>query len=110
MASDGAWEIPPLDDAPDITRTAGLQPGETMADTRNWAGFVLVGIGVLAVIAATAVAALGTRGWALLAALIAGGALLTGAALLLFERRNRLARQQHPSDSPAAWQGSVPPT
>ncbi|WP_067835568.1 hypothetical protein [Nocardia lijiangensis] len=109
MASDGAWEIPPLDDAPDIARTAGLQPGETMADTRNWAGFVLVGIGVLALIAAVAVAALGADGW-LLAAVIAGGALSAGAALLVFERRNRLARQQHPSDSPAAWQGSVPPT
>ncbi|WP_431964741.1 hypothetical protein [Nocardia sp. bgisy134] len=112
MASDGMWEIPPLDDAPDIARTTGPQPGATMADTRNWAGFVLVGIGLLTVIPAVALVALGVQGWALLVAVIACVALSTGAALLVFQWRNQRARQQRSSaDEPyAAWQASVPPS
>ncbi|MCP2275105.1 hypothetical protein [Nocardia amikacinitolerans] len=105
MASDGAWEIPPLDDAPDIARTAEPQPGETIGDARNWAGFVLVGIGLSAVVLTIAIAALGADGGALFAAVVAGAALLTGTGLLLFERRNRRARQQDSSNEqqPAAW-------
>ncbi|MGV9612079.1 hypothetical protein [Nocardia xishanensis] len=105
MASDGTWEIPPLDDAPDIARTPGPQPGETMADTRNWAGFVLVGIGLLTVIPAVALAALGARGWALLIGFIACVALAAGAALLVLQWRNQPARQQgsEAKQKTAAW-------
>ncbi|MGV9819611.1 hypothetical protein [Nocardia xishanensis] len=105
MASDGTWEIPPLDDAPDIARTPGPQPGETMADTGNWAGFVLVGIGLLTVIPAVALAALGAQGWALLIGFIACVALAAGAALLVLQRRNQPARQQGPGaeQKTAAW-------
>ncbi|TQM30605.1 hypothetical protein [Nocardia bhagyanarayanae] len=104
MASDGAWEIPPLDDAPDIARKAGTQPGETPADARNGAGLVLVGIGLFAMILTVAIAAFGAEGWALFAAVVAGAALLAGTGLLLFERWNRLARQQRSRDEqPAAW-------
>ncbi|MEU2252917.1 hypothetical protein [Nocardia xishanensis] len=109
MASEGTWEIPPLDDAPDIARTPGPQPGETMADTGNWAGFVLVGIGLLTVIPAVAFAALGVQGWALLVAFIACVALAAGAALLVLQRRNQPGRQKGSGaeQKTAVWQGSV---
>lgn len=105
MASDGAWEIPPLDDAPDIARTAEPRPGETVADARNGVGLVLVGVGLFTVVVTIAIAALGAEGWALFAAVVAGAALLAGTGLLLFERRNRLAQQERSSyeQQPAAW-------
>lgn len=49
------FEIPPFDNAADITRSTRTQPGEVLADSRNWAGFALLfAAGISVVIAVTA--------------------------------------------------------
>lgn len=102
---------PPLDDAPDIARGSAAQPGETLADTRNWPGY-----GLLMVAAAVAVAAAVIAGWglgraAIVATIIALVALLAGVTLVVIERlrRRRRARQEAGQEPAPAWQTIVPP-
>ncbi|PXX68687.1 hypothetical protein DFR70_102371 [Nocardia tenerifensis] len=109
MTVDGPYEIPPLDDAPDIARTAEPQPGETLADTRNWAGFGLLFIGVLVAVAAAVVAMWGSDALALVLAVFALVTLLAGAALVVFERLRRRARTSPSPQEAPAWQSIVRP-
>lgn len=103
MTAEGPWEIPPLDDAPDIARTTEPQPGITLADARNWPGFVLLIIGGLVAIAAAVIGVVGFPGAAFIFALIAVAASLTGIALVLVERRGRRPQPR------ASRQPPVPP-
>ncbi|WP_406233004.1 hypothetical protein [Nocardia sp. NBC_01009] len=111
MTSDGSWEIPPLDDAPDIARTPEPQPGQALADARNWAGFVLLFIGGLVTIAAAAIGVAGYRGPAVVGAVIAIVIVLGGTALIVLERRNARSQQSRTAgpEAPASWQAVVPP-
>ncbi|MFI9508937.1 hypothetical protein [Nocardia sp. NPDC052566] len=110
MTAEGPWEIPPLDDAPDIARDTGAQPGEALADTRNWAGFALLLIGALIGIGAVGAAGWGLSPVAMVGSIIACAALAAGAALILLESRRRRTRYAPPSDGPPpAWQAYVPP-
>ncbi|MEV4234845.1 MULTISPECIES: hypothetical protein [unclassified Nocardia] len=106
MTAEGPWEIPPLDDAPDIARATEPQPGITLADARNWPGFILLIIGGLVAIAAAVIGVLGFPGTAFIFALVALAASLTGIALVLVERRRP---QPRTPDQPAPWQSTVPP-
>ncbi|WP_062986356.1 hypothetical protein [Nocardia anaemiae] len=106
MTAEGPWEIPPLDDAPDIARATEPQPGITLADARNWPGFVLLIIGGLVAIAAAVIGAVGFPGTAFIFALVAIAASLTGIAVVLVERRRP---QPRTPDQPAPWQPTVPP-
>ncbi|MEV4126104.1 hypothetical protein [Nocardia sp. NPDC049707] len=87
MTAEGPWEIPPLDDAPDIARATEPPPAIALADARNWPGFVLLIIGGLVAIVAAIIAAVDFPGTAFIFALIALAASLTGIALVLVERR-----------------------
>lgn len=100
MTAEGPWEIPPLDDAPDIARPTEPRPGITMADARNWPGFVLLIIGGLVAIAAAVIGAVGFPGAAFIFALIAVAASLTGIALVLVERRGRRPQPRAPGQPP----------
>ncbi|MEU0499694.1 hypothetical protein [Nocardia sp. NPDC005998] len=106
MTAEGPWEIPPLDDAPDIARAPEPQPGITLADARNWPGFVLLIIGGLVAIIAAVIAAVGYPGAAFIFALVAIAASLSGVALVLFERRGH--RPQRGTRTPP-WQPTIPP-
>ena len=108
MTAEGPWEIPPLDDAPDIARATETQPGITLADARNWPGFILLIIGGLVAIVAAVIGAVGFPGTAFIFALVALVASLTGITLVLFERRGRRP-QPRASEEPAPWQPTVPP-
>ncbi|MGY4099671.1 hypothetical protein ACW2Q0_08930 [Nocardia sp. R16R-3T] len=96
MTAEGPWEIPPLDDAPDIARPAEPQPGITLADDRNWPGFVLLIVGGLVAIAAVVIGAVGFGGTAFIFALAAVAAALTGIALVFVERHSRRPRPRAP--------------
>lgn len=98
----------PLDDAPDIARATEPKPGITLADARNWPGFVLLIIGGLVAIVAAVIGAAGFPGTAFIFALVALVASLTGITLVLFERRGRRP-QPRASEEPAPWQPTVPP-
>lgn len=108
MTAEGPWEIPPLDDAPDIARANQPQPGITLADARNWPGFVLLIIGGLVAIAAAAIGAAGYPGTAFIFAIFAIVASLSGVALVLFERRGYRPRSDG-QEQPEPWQPIVPP-
>ncbi|WP_433199481.1 hypothetical protein ACQP1G_06660 [Nocardia sp. CA-107356] len=108
MTAEGPWEIPPLDDAPDIARANEPQPGITLADARNWPGFVLLIIGGLVAIAAAAIGVVGFPGAAYIFALVAIIASLSGVALVLFERRGRRPQPRGPQQ-PSSQQPIVPP-
>ncbi|WP_405160911.1 hypothetical protein OG203_31670 [Nocardia sp. NBC_01499] len=104
MTVDGPYEIPPLDDAPDITRITEPQQGETMADTRNWAGFGLLFIGVVVAGAAAVVAMWGFGAAALVVTIFAVLILLAGAALVVLEQVRKRARTIPASADAPAWQ------
>lgn len=87
MTVEGPAEIPPLDDATDIARSAEVQPGETLADTRNWAGFVALLFGVFAAVVAITALAAGASQLAWGAGVLAGVGLIGGIALIVFVRR-----------------------
>ncbi|MFD6158734.1 hypothetical protein ACFWF7_01160 [Nocardia sp. NPDC060256] len=104
MTVDGPYEIPPLDDAEDITRIAEPQPGETLADTRNWAGFGLLFIGVVIAVAAAVVAMWGFGAAAAVVTIFAVLTLLAGAALVVLEQVRKRARTIPASSEAPAWQ------
>ncbi|MFI9401283.1 hypothetical protein [Nocardia sp. NPDC052316] len=109
MTVDGPYEIPPLDNAADISRTTAPQPGETLADTRNWAGFGLLFIGVLLAVAAAVVALWSFGTAALVLTVLAVMTVLAGVALIVVEQLRRRARDSAAPEDAPAWQAIVPP-
>ncbi|MFE7800523.1 hypothetical protein [Nocardia sp. NPDC057440] len=111
MTAEGSWEIPPLDDAPDIARAPESPPGHALADARNWAGFVLLFIGGVVTVAAAAIGVAGYQGAAVVGASIAIVIVLGGTALIVLERRKARSRQSRTAEpeAPASWQAVVPP-
>ncbi|WP_433659111.1 hypothetical protein ACQPW1_42950 [Nocardia sp. CA-128927] len=104
MTVDGPYEIPPLDDAADITRATEPQPGETLANTRNWAGFGLLFIGVIFAVAAAVVAMWGFGAAATVVTIFAVVTLLAGAGLVAFEQVRGRRRNGAESQDAPAWQ------
>ncbi|GAA5042763.1 hypothetical protein [Nocardia callitridis] len=105
MTSNEHWEIPPLDDAQDITRQSALQPGETLADTRNWAAYVLFGIAFVAVLVTLVAGWSSAVGVAVVFGILAVVTLAGGLGLIALERRR--SRADTELDSPgesSAWQ------
>ncbi|MGY1938566.1 hypothetical protein [Nocardia gipuzkoensis] len=107
-ADDGPWEIPPIDDAPDIARDSAPQPGAAMADTRNWPGY-----GLLLVAAAVAIVSAVFAGWgfgrlSVVAAIIAVVFLIVGVGLIVLEQVRARAKSRQHTEQPAA-QATVPP-
>ncbi|WP_063051198.1 hypothetical protein [Nocardia arthritidis] len=107
-ADDGPWEIPPIDNAPDIARDPAPAPGATMADTRNWPGY-----GLLLVAAAVAIAAAVLAGWGFaqlstVAAIIAAVFLVIGVGLIVLEQVRARARAREHTEQPVE-RATVPP-
>ncbi|WP_405492531.1 hypothetical protein [Nocardia sp. NBC_00511] len=101
------FEIPPFDNAADITRSTRTQPGEVLADSRNWAGFALLfAAGISVVIAVTAFTA-GRQTPGTVAAVLAGVAMLGGLGLIVVEFRRRTAARTA-LDAPIRWRSYEP--
>ncbi|WP_039800830.1 hypothetical protein [Nocardia araoensis] len=101
-ADDGPWEIPPIDDAPDIARDSAPPPGATMADTRNWPGYGLLLVAAAGAITAAVLAGWGRAQLSVVAAIITVVFLLIGVGLIVLEQVRARARTQ-------AEQATVPP-
>ncbi|WP_174189595.1 hypothetical protein [Nocardia barduliensis] len=98
-ADDGPWEIPPIDDAPDIARDSAPQPGAAMADTRNWPGYGLLLVAAGAAITAAVLAGGGFARLSVVAAIISAVFLLVGVGLIVLEQvraRGRAQRAEQP--------------
>ncbi|MFC8045538.1 hypothetical protein [Nocardia sp. NPDC057353] len=106
--TEAQWEIPPLDGAADIAR-GGRGPGSTLADSRNWAGFGLLGIGGIAAVLAAAASLAGWGQTALFLVVIAVVAVLTGAALVFEQRRKQRQRERSQELNSEVWRQRVPP-
>ncbi|WP_405178182.1 hypothetical protein OG225_28990 [Nocardia sp. NBC_01377] len=89
MKTEGTWEIPPLDDAPDIARPEVTGTGAILADPRHWPGIGVAGTGLAFAVLAAVLVTAGYPGLAIVGAVIAGAALIGGVALLVLERRRR---------------------
>lgn len=108
MTTGQASEIPPLDGAADFSRSTRAQPGEALADSRNWAGYALVLFGVLATAVAFVALWLDQSSLGLVATVVAAVGFLGGAVLIALERRGRtIARTE--SDEPIVWRSAGPP-
>ncbi|MGW4325570.1 hypothetical protein ACWEKR_06725 [Nocardia sp. NPDC004573] len=104
-ADDGPWEIPPIDDAPDIARDPAPPPGSTLADTRNWAGYGLLLLAAVGAIAAAVLAASGPARSSVVAAIIAAVFLVAGVGMIVLEQVRARAKARRRTAEPAA----VPP-
>lgn len=105
-ADDGPWEIPPLDDAPDIARDPAPQPGATMADTRNWPGYGLLLVAAAAAIAAAVLAGWGLARLSVVAAIITVVFLLIGVGLIVLEQVRGRANARRQNEQPATAPGN----
>ncbi|MEV6322550.1 UsfY protein [Nocardia sp. NPDC051787] len=97
-ADDEPWEIPPLDDAPDIARDPAPQPGAALADTKNWPGYGLLLVAALLAIGAALLAGWGLDRAALAAAVIAAVFLVVGVILVVLERLRGHAQARQNAD------------
>ncbi|MET7773464.1 hypothetical protein [Nocardia sp. NPDC005366] len=93
MNAEETWEIPPLDDAPDIARPDAGASGELLADPRHWPGLGVIVTGLVFAVLAAILATAGYPGVAIAGAIVAGSALLGGALLLVLELRRRRTAQ-----------------
>ncbi|WP_280477986.1 hypothetical protein [Nocardia asiatica] len=107
-ADDGPWEIPPIDDAPDIARDNAPRPGAAMADTRNWPGYGLVLVSAGVAITAAVFAGWGFTRLSVAAAIISVVFLLVGVGLIVLEQVRARARARQRTEQPAA-RATVPP-
>ncbi|MET8648551.1 hypothetical protein [Nocardia aurea] len=89
MRTEETWEIPPLDDAPDIARPRVTGTGAALADPRHWPGIGVAVTGLAFAVLAAVFLTAGYPGLAIVGAVIAGAALIGGAVLLVLERRRR---------------------
>ncbi|MBF6079617.1 hypothetical protein IU498_33900 [Nocardia beijingensis] len=103
-ADEGPWEIPPIDDAPDIARDSAPPPGATMADARNWPGYGLLLVAAAGAIAAAVLAGFGLGRLSVVAAIITVVFLLVGVGLIVLEQVRARRRTEQPAE-----RATVPP-
>ncbi|WP_330228542.1 hypothetical protein OHA40_20685 [Nocardia sp. NBC_00508] len=92
-ADDEPWEIPPLDDAPDIARDPAPQSGAALADTKNWPGYGLLLVAAVVAIGAAALAGWGSDRGATMATIVAAVFLVVGVTLVVLERVRARSRR-----------------
>jgi hypothetical protein len=78
-------------DPTDHARTTQQRVGEGMRDTRGLPGYLLIGLGVLALVVCLAAAAYGYMGWTIAMGVVAVLAASAGSVWVFAERR-RVAR------------------
>nr|WP_181697198.1 hypothetical protein [Nocardia sp. GTS18] len=78
---------------PDDSRTIRPHAGESIEDTRNWPGLILIGVG-LALLGITLTAAgYGFGGWAIIGGVACAACLLAGTTLVVAEHRRVKAQK-----------------
>ena len=84
---------------PDTERTTRSHAGESIQDSLNWPGFLLVGVGLVLFASTLTAAGSGFVGWALLAGILSGVCLIAGVGIVLLEhRRIKVGEGLHLSD------------
>ncbi|MGK8522464.1 hypothetical protein ACRS6B_13305 [Nocardia asteroides] len=78
---------------PDDTRTNRTHAGESIEDTRNWPGMILVGIGIVTIALTLTAAGYGFEGWAVIAGVVSGVCIVAGILLIVAEHRRIKARE-----------------
>ncbi|MGW0246484.1 hypothetical protein ACWDYH_07565 [Nocardia goodfellowii] len=80
-------------DFPDHERTTRSHAGETLEDTRNWPGIVLVMLGIVGLALTVTAAGYGFTGWAIIGGIATVLCLGIGAFLVFAEHR-RVRKQE----------------
>ncbi|WP_378730975.1 hypothetical protein [Nocardia brasiliensis] len=78
---------PDEDNFPDYTRTSRSHVGESIEDTRNWPGIILVGLGLVGLGLTLTAAGYGFEGWALIGGIATVVCLVVGFAWVILEHR-----------------------
>ncbi|CAM3051044.1 membrane protein [Prescottella defluvii] len=74
-------------DPRDLAHTTREHPGEAIEDSRNWPGYALIGIAIVALGLTLVAAGYGFAGWAWIAGIVCGCALVAGTVLVLTEHQ-----------------------
>ncbi|QCQ91363.1 hypothetical protein [Rhodococcus sp. SGAir0479] len=83
-------------DPRDLAHTTREHPGEAIEDARNWPGYALIGVAIVALGLTLVAAGYGFAGWAWIAGIICVAGLLGGTLLVLAEHR-RIKRLENKS-------------
>ncbi|MFD1812264.1 hypothetical protein [Rhodococcus gannanensis] len=75
------------DDPRDLAHTTREHPGESIEDSRNWPGLILVALGMAALGLTLTGAGYGFAGWAWIGAAVCATCLVLGASLVVAEHR-----------------------
>ncbi|MEU5407134.1 hypothetical protein [Nocardia asteroides] len=78
---------------PDDARTTRAHAGESIEDTRNWPGLILIALGLILVGLTLTAAGYGFGGWAVIAATLAAVSLLGGVLIVFAEHRRVKAKE-----------------
>ncbi|QIS04457.1 hypothetical protein F5X71_20895 [Nocardia brasiliensis] len=83
----------PVENFPDYNRTARTHVGESIADTRNWPGIVLVALGLVGLGLTLTAAGYGFEGWAVIGAIATVLCFAAGILLVVAEHRRLKAKE-----------------
>ncbi|MFB7874459.1 MULTISPECIES: hypothetical protein [unclassified Nocardia] len=72
---------------PDDERTTRSHAGESIEDTRNWPGLILIGLGLVLVGLTLTAAGYGFAGWAAIAGIVCAICLVAGIVIVVAEHR-----------------------
>ncbi|MFQ6395372.1 hypothetical protein ACLMAJ_18135 [Nocardia sp. KC 131] len=78
---------------PDTSRTTRSHAGESIEDTRNWPGLILMGVGIALLGLTLTAAGYGFAGWAVIGGIACVLCLAIGALLVVAEHR-RIKRKE----------------
>ncbi|WP_336082611.1 hypothetical protein [Nocardia sp. SSK8] len=82
-----ATSLPHQHKFPDTERTTRSHAGESIQDSLNWPGLLLIGVGIVLLAATLTAAGYGFVGWTVLAGVLCGVCMLAGIAIVLAEHR-----------------------
>lgn len=88
-------------DARDDDRTVRGHAGEAIVDTRNWPGYICIGVALVSLGLTLTAAGYGFTGWVWIGAIAAPVLLVVGIALVLLERKRVKAQEGKSLTDPA---------
>ncbi|KIA60056.1 hypothetical protein [Nocardia vulneris] len=91
----------PEENFPDYTRTSRTHVGESIADTRNWPGIVLVALGLVGLGLTLTAAGYGFEGWAIIGAIATVLCFAVGVLVVVAEHRRLKAKEGKQLSDPA---------
>ncbi|WP_405164943.1 hypothetical protein OG203_07475 [Nocardia sp. NBC_01499] len=91
----------PDDNFPDHTRTTRTHAGESIEDTRNWPGIILVALGLVGLGLTLTAAGYGFAGWAIIGAIATVVCVGLGVLLVVAEHRRLKNREGLKLSDPA---------